>query len=353
MLLFATVGNAQVFGVDLVLVVLGPVCVVLFGLANPAYSQRGILIAMMVVSLAYAMLLMSMRFDSLTGHTLWSIKAVMLALFVAQTSPRVRTVQVHLLFVVVLVLYVTSSEQYGRSYGLFGPNMLYRFYGLLFLASFYMISVREGNRIVWTGYIALALAGIVQTGSVGGALLIATGAFLFLRFSIKSMTILAGIVVVLLAIWDRLAQLVIVNRLLLKITQDNILTSSRMDGASRILAEGFALFGHPYEAFNHIWRAGYEYPHNIFLELFAFYGLLGILVSIVLLIAFVIVWRRIQRQDCGLFDLTFIAFFVGTLLSGDLSDNYGIVGMAISIVVLRSSGSVNPARTGSTIKSFG
>lgn len=333
-LLFAFVGNARIFGVDVVLMAITPACMMLFALSAPRFSERGIVIGVFVSLLGYIAVLLALRYDMLLGHVFWPIKAVLLALFVGYVAPKVRAPQIHLLALLVVVFIVTSADEYGRSYGLFGPNMLYRFYGLLFLGALYLIATQQRRRLVWSVYMIVALSGIIQTGSVGGILLVAIGATFFVRFSFKSLAAFAIVGIMITINWQRLQNVVVVQRLLFKMTQANMENSSRIDGARQILAEGLVPLGHPYETFDHVWRPSFGYPHNIVVELISFYGVLGIIVSVILMCALVIVRRRIYERNCGLFDLAYIALLVGTLLSGDLSDNYGTVGLAISIVVL-------------------
>lgn len=330
-LLFAMVGNAQIRGIDLVLTMLGPPCVFLYVLSGPTFSKKSIYLGLLFAVLGYALLLLATRFEPLNGHVFWPVKAVILALLLSQISPRIHKSQVYFLFALVLILFLTSLEQSGRSYGLFGPNMLYRFYGLLLLASLYMVYTRETGTLMWIGFCLLSIIGISRTGSVGGLLLVAVAGLIFLRPSIKSLGKIAAIFIALFLLWSRISELIIFQRLLYKMDFDEFIGSYRVDGILRVLSEGFSPIGHPYDTFNHTWRLGYDYPHNIFVELFAFYGILGILTSLILIGAFLISWRKIQRKDSGFFDIAFIALFIGTLLSGDLGDNYGVIGLAISI----------------------
>ncbi len=331
-LLFAFVGNARIFGLDVVLAAIAPVCILLFVISNPKFSERGILIGTLASFFAYVAVLLALRFDMLLGHVFWPIKALLLAFFLNYSAPRVHAAQIHLLALLVGIFILTSTDQFGRSYGFFGPNMLYRFYGLLFLAALYMVAIQRRHWSVWSAYIVAALFGVIQTGSVGGILLIAVGVSAFVRVSLRSLAAITVLGVMTVINWQRIQDIFIVQRLLLKLNFENLESSSRIEGAQQILAEGVTPFGHSYETFHHVWRAGFDYPHNIFVELVSFYGFMGIVVSVFLVCALIIVWRRIYSRDCGLFDLAYVALFVGTLLSGDLSDNYGAVGLAISIV---------------------
>lgn len=331
-LLFAMVGNAQLLGVDVVLGFITAPCVILLFVANPSFTKNGLLLGGLVCIFGITLLSISMRFDMLLGHGLWPIKAVLLAVFATFGSQKLRGSQVHPIAALVLLLILTSTDQDGRQYGIFGPNMLYRFYGLLFLASLFVFTTKESHRLVWLVYMSIGLIGIFQTGSVGALFLAAIGTLLFFRPSLKSMMVFTVAILAIFVMWGWLEQFVVVERLLLKTTSESIENSVRFEGAIGIFLEGLAPFGHSYEALDHVWAAGYDYPHNIFVELFAFYGLLGIPVIFVILIALVIVWTSMRRKECDLFELVFIALLFGSQFSGDLSDNYGVVGLAVAIV---------------------
>jgi hypothetical protein len=330
-LLFTMVGNAQISGIDVVFAVLGPVCVFLFFLSQPVFRRSRLVLGFVTLAFACVFLLISARYPMLSGYVFWPMKAVLVALFVTQTAPSLRAVQVHLIFVFALFLFMTSSEIDGRAVGFFGPNMLYRFYGLLLLTASFMLLMDRKSRPIWISYMLFAVVGILRTGSVGGGLLILVAAILFLRPSVRSIVVIATLGFGLIFSWTRLQELVLVQRLMLKITYGNFESSSRFDGIEAILREGLLPFGHSYDTFNHVWREGYEYPHNVFVELLAFFGLLGLMVSAVIAVASVLVWRRIYARHCDLFDFAFAALFIGAQLSGDLSDNYGVVGLSIAV----------------------
>lgn len=329
---FAMVGNAQVFGLDVALCFIAPLLLFIFFKQQPVFSPHSTIVAGMFVALNGVMVAIAISgVDEFQSYYLWPIKAMLVALLVSRAEPGIQQTTFFAFFAFCTLLFLTSADNAGRSYGLFGPNMLYRFYGLLFALSLF-VWLHSKHVLALLG-IALSLLGIVTTGSAGGVVLLAimliyitnrAGKLLLAGFSFSILFALA---------LPFLQNLVIVERLLLKLQISNLLNSTRFVNAVRILEDGFAFLGHKYSDFADIWQPLYFYPHNIFLELTSFFGAAGVFISLCLVYALYNAWVQIRDHTANAYTFVFISVFCGAFLSGELSDNYGCIGLAIASVI--------------------
>ena len=83
--------------------------------------------------------------------------------------------------------------------------------------------------------------------------------------------------------------------------------------------KNFKLFGNSYQDLGEFWEPGFQYPHNIFLEMTLYFGLVGALMSLLLLNT---TKESIGKRDMG--TMIYIMFLSSALLSGDLTDNYPV-----------------------------
>lgn len=342
-ILFAMIGNARLFGMDVVLTFIAPICLTLIFLAKPKLTPSALLIGVFISILATLLTFRTLQFEVLLGYDLWLLKAVLLIFFISQNSFRIASAEVHLFFGLCFVLFLTTTDTYGRSYGLFGPNMLYRFYGLLYLLSIFMLATKQAGKPFWLTYVGFATIGIFLTGSVGGLVLMLAGLLLVFRFTVVSVSWLTGIAILLFALWPRLQDTSMMQRVILKASWTAVQDSSRFSNGLGIVEKGIKPFGWNYSDFNSLWLEGFEYPHNIFIELTAFLGLPGVVISLIIMAAVIIVWRRAVRRESTAYDLCFIAILTGSLFSGELSDNYGAVGFAVSFFLVSIMKRVGPS----------
>ena len=329
--LFAMTGNAQILGVDVTLFIIGPACVFMVFFKGGKFSDQNLPLVAVIIFATGIFSLRSASFVELQGYSLWPLKALLTAFFFSSVPARLDRLQGYIIFVLVLALFVTTEDVLGRSYGFFGPNMLYRFYGLLLLVSLFLLLV-DNKRMVWLVFALFSLWAIYTTGSAGGVLLVSIGLALFIKpkFSYVVLGCLAAFLLYLII--PLIGEFQTYNRILDKLDIDAIQNSIRYIGISDILIADIGIFGNNYEFYNHIWTIGYEYPHNVFVELIAFYGFLSIPVIFILIWSFLISWRHIWFNKNNIIELCFICIFVGSTVSGELSDNYGVVGLAIAII---------------------
>jgi len=352
--LFAIIGNARIAGFDIALTVIAPVCILLALMTKPRFKLPQIMLGVVIIAATFVLTVQTVNAEVLTGYVYWPVKACLVALFVTLFAHSIDGRQFTILFAFVLVLLLTSQQIDGRSFGLFGPNMLYRFYGILYFTAIYMLWARKGNIGWYITAIAISIFAIGRTGSVGGIFVLGAGSLLFIRPSLRYIPIFASMVFALYLVWPYIEDFNIVQRMLCKINLvwphiedfnimqrvdcrtnlDNIGASSRVNGIISILDYPFSVFGNNYNAYANVWRENYPYPHNIFVELWAFFGVPGIMVAAIPIGALLVVRRQVLRRECTLFHFAFISIFLSANLSGDLSDNYGAIGLALGLLLL-------------------
>ena len=122
----------------------------------------------------------------------------------------------------------------------------------------------------------------------------------------------------------------LINRLLSK--SASITESARFVGWSDLISLSKFPYMTSYETFSSVWTYGFYYPHNIFLELFLFFGLFGALLAVFLIRASLACLKRKAGND-NFIKLIFLVTFSGSLCSGELSDNYAVISLAGLIIM--------------------
>lgn len=346
--LFAFIGNAQLLGVDLVLVLLTPALLAL-SLTTPwklAYRSFFLYLVLATTLVVATLQVRHVAVPYFEDYYIWPLKAFILMTFVVFIGPpRWTMTNMFALSLIVLALIVTGKMENGRLNSAFGPNMLYRLFGILALFSAMQgFQSTRSNRLATAAMFGLGAVGLGLTGSSGALVVaIAIAALYLYRSSQHVFFILvigaAGVVILsitgtgggtLTFLQD--SNLSIISRTLYKVgtLQANI----RMLGLTALFTEPFSVLGHRHADFANLWVFGYAYPHNIFAELYAFYGITGLI-----LIAAILFTIRKLAMIASLNDvyfMTFLILLIGANLSGDLSDNYGVVGLAGGLLVRAS-----------------
>jgi len=349
LVLFAFVGNGRVGGIDISLAVIAPL-LVLVQLRDPWIIRRDALPKLLLV---LALLAIAAARTPTIGipytdtYGLWPYKAILLLILVAFGReldwPLGNMLALSFLG---LALILVGRIEDGRLVSVFGPNMLYRFFGFLLVFSIMLYLNRTEANAAATRLVLLACAGLgvtasLLTGSSGALVVILTAVFLAMLRVSKGLSVLAigtagywiatsGILVG--ALTAGAGAPVFYSRALYKVA--TIQANDRFTGWTEILSQSLTIWGRDYEAFGQIWVFGYAYPHNIFVELYGFYGLVGVLLSGIVLFA---LFRFVPRMLQGdILSLTFVVLLLGAMLSGDLSDNYGVIGLAAGLLMRRA-----------------
>lgn len=257
-------------------------------------------------------------------YGLWPAKALVLGVFLLRQRGECWPVANDVaLGVVSLGLLGLSSVEDGRLYSVFGPNMLYRFFGASFLFSL----IRAGHvsgpvRVMSFALVGLGVLGLMLTGSAGAVGVMLAGLYLargalgrLVRTAWGLIACLAGIALVWAAgkaLFDNL-----VNRLAWK--YERIDDDARFTGWQRMIESEPGLWGLDYRDLGHIWSQFMPYPHNAGLELWLFYGMPGAALFGWLLW---MLWRC--RDTRYYFFVPLVVIAVGAMFSGDLSDNFAL-----------------------------
>jgi O-antigen ligase len=232
---------------------------------------------------------------------------------------------------------------------IFGPNVLYKV--LAVLAIFSLFYFRKEKLISLVVVLLLGFS-ILATGSRTGLLVI----FLVLLYyldvlgylSFKRIFLLIVIMVLILVIGSVVSE----SRLFLFDTDTasvsvrfipwNILLNNPYDfifGLGLSPQEWARLYGvRPGPEDLALGSEGLQYPHNIFLELIFYYGFIGFLISLFLLISVMLLIKDIFKipQHEKLFVYVFFTLFIAAFFSGDLKDNYALFGILFIVLWMRA-----------------
>ena len=331
-------GNATVRGVDLALVTLYPALFAVVLWQRHPVPRRHLMQLLAIGALALALILLSARIvpDYFPAYWLWSVKFLILAVLMLFGPPPTWPTLNHYIFLGFCLFVIAFSRyEYGRLYSFFGPNMLYRIYGLLFVLSMIqMVQSRVRQPFVHLGGMGLGGFVLVATGSVGALIMFLIPALLLLTLKPLQTRIIVLSVYALVAAGLGFYLLNSDSNLIARVFYklDNLLLSMRIIGWDALLSQPFALFGHSYQYFGlaNIWVEHYEYPHNLFIELYAYYGVLVFGIGFCCLHALACYHTKMSVEY-----IAFIVVFLGAQLSGDLSDNYGALALGVVLFARR------------------
>ncbi|MCP5395642.1 MAG: hypothetical protein H6918_02720 [Sphingomonadaceae bacterium] len=327
----ALAGNATLAGFDIFLILAVPVGLVIF-LRDPRLDSGGGGFGLWLALLALVPLAMrapEIGIPYFELYWLWPWKAALLAiLLLREGEARWPFANDLLLAGFTLLLLASARIEEGRMVSLFGPNMLYRFFGTGFIIAL----LRLGSVSGWQARFALGFAGLsaaamVLTGSVG-ALGVFAAALYFARESLWRMLrsagaiLLAAGVAMLVLNWQAVVDSNLISRVLYKI--DNLDRDDRLVGWSKLAGSDPGWAGLDYRDLAFAWTARSPYPHNLPLELYVFHGLFGLLLAALVLASF---W--FARRTRWVFYFPLLVILIGSLFSGDLSDNFAVLAFPV------------------------
>lgn len=222
----------------------------------------------------------------------------------------------------------------GRLHFFFGPNTLYRLVSLFFLFFYFYNKPLKNNilyfSIIWFLYTLL----ILEIGSRGGLII-----YLFVHVVIilnlrlyKLFFVVFTFFLTISMFAFSFSELSDFSRIL---NFQNILLNPRFLNLQDFLSLTDFLLGDGYSVFSKFSSSGYMYPHNILIELASYFGILGLFIVLLLLFSFVYCSHKLISYDFSIksyyhmFILAFPIFFISSLLSGDLFDNYPIISLSL------------------------
>lgn len=356
LVLFAFVGNGRIGGIDISLAVIAPL-LVLVQLRDPWIIRRDALPKLLLVLVLLA--IAAARTPAIgiaytDTYELWPYKAILLLVLVAFGReldwPLGNMLALSFLG---LALILVGRIEDGRLVSVFGPNMLYRFFGFLLVFSIMLYLNRTDANAAATRLVLLACAGLgvtasLLTGSSGALVVILTAVFLAMLRVSKGLSVLA---IGAAGYWIATSGILtgtltagagapaFYSRALYKVA--TIHANERFVGWIEILSQPLTIWGRDYEAFGNLWSVRYAYPHNLFVELYGFYGLVGLVLSGIVLFALFRFVPRMLRGD--ILSLTFVVLLLGAMLSGDLSDNYGVLGLTGGLLMRQTFRGATPS----------
>lgn len=338
----AFVGNAQIIGFDIVSLIIIPTYIFLYSQGHRKILRRRIAIFLCVLSVYSVILLrvLYLRNPYFDEYYIWPFKAVFLVLIVSFAKelkwPILNSVA---LGFVCLGLLLVGNFEGGRFVSVFGPNMLYRIFGFLMLFSLsnYFTKMNNHSRDYALTPALLALFGAFGsfiTGSSGALVIIALCALVLLyqlkgfHMALIALIACAGVFAISGAdlSWVRLSS---IDRAIYKAS--HLAVDARLSGWLEIMSDPISILGRSYQHYSHLWGFGYNYPHNIFVELYAFFGIAGAFSIAIIIYACVLSLPLIFKGDT--LSILFLVLLIGSMFSGDLSDNYGVLGVAGGLVV--------------------
>lgn len=344
LLVGALAGNASIFGLDIFLLLSVPVFLLLaFGRLKQAGESPPLTMIFLAASplLFFIVRAPEIGIPYFEQYRLWPIKSLLLAMFlVYQTRNPWPLGNDYLLAGLILFLLFAGEIEQGRFVSLFGPNMLYRFFGTLFLIGLIRAGATMGvSRTVAVVMSGIGIFGMSLTGSVGTIPLVLCAVY-FARESVwKLFRSHAGPFVVfvgLAILWQFRGFFSnnLISRVQYKIS--NIDADERLFTWRRLADTDPGWFGLDYNRFTAIWTLRIPYPHNILIELWAFYGFVGFAVGILACYAYLD-----ARKTNYYFYFVSIVILIGSMLSGDLSDNFAVLSFPVAYAATQSIRALN------------
>ncbi len=340
----ALLGNAQIFGMDIFLIFIAPLLFYLKISTTSKLTLNKKRLPILIFYLGIMSVILGTSFFIKIPYNelyfLWPIKAIFMGIFLIHG----RSFVWHRFFTIILITLcvffaLISFESDGRMYSIFGPNMLYRFFGLLFFLSCFKIKISQNNRsfFFWTGIFCFSFILLVQTGSSAVILYLILGvSVIYKRIHAYNVAFMPAIITLLICFFylltpdiDFIKDIGLISRILYKFSM--ITEYDRFINWQYLLNSPFTLTGNSYETFSDTWVIGYQYPHNFFVELYCFYGFVGTLLSAIVIIAFSNVVKSFFSGNIAC--ILFTSIFIGSMLSGDLSENFSIASIAIYLIV--------------------
>jgi len=318
-------GNAMLAGLDMFFCVAG--VSLFYGLRfseRSSISPMIVIVGISIVLICLALTYFASNVDVpyLQFYYLWPIKFALMMIFglLMGSFDFGRLAYVLLLSLSVVTL-LTGSFENGRLDSFFGPNMLYRIYALLVFYSIFGYKHLFLNRLYCGLGVAFGLWLTLLTGSVGGIATVLATFFLsgVFKFNFRHLLFLIICALILFSLPELLPL-----RVAYKI--ENFDTVGRIVNWINIL-EHFEVFKfYIHSDFNDIWSYGFMYPHNIFIELSIFYGVFGYLLVVLVTLA-------VFKERGSPIHVMLCVYLMGSLLSGDLSDNFPVLALAVLILL--------------------
>ena len=322
-------GNATISGVDLFLLLTPIIILLAIQLGSSILDAKlcSYWIACLVISLF--LVIVTSLINPEDG--LWTFKllvGVMVAPFLSFVEFRNWFLAFLTIFTLCLLPFAYFDDQ-GRLYAIFGPNTLYKIGAFGAALGVFLGRAAAGYERMCCYTLACFFTYFtLMTGSAGGVLLLIIFSAILFRFRdvvFLSIILAFSLIYSFYAFDGSVESVTSFSRIAYKIVTAT--DSPRFIGWSELLSESDMLKFHTSDYFKYLWTERYYYPHNIFVELFAYYGVIGLLANAILVVMMsrIVVDRSIEYPLKAIV----ISFFVGALFSGDLTDNFVVFPLAL------------------------
>lgn len=329
-------GNGTVLGIELFFVFFSGAVILVLIYGNTNIGKKNLIIFLPMFALFIISFPISIEVDYSDSYILWPVKALLLLTYVAFVK-KVSFGRYFLFFLSLFLLFILPFIEFsdsGRMYAIFGPNILYRIFAFSLCYSILALYDKSITANFFSKSLCLIIfsgsaLGIAFAGSVGG---IVTIIVLIMFFSPRKFGYFSSVFVLTMWYFSEFIfglfdiNILLLNRLLSK--SASITESSRFVGWSDLISLSNFPYFTSYEAFSSVWTYEFYYPHNIFLELFLFFGLFGALLAFFLIRALIASFKRKDGSVNNFIKLLFLVTFTGSLFSGELSDNFAVISLA-------------------------
>lgn len=370
LLLLCMSGNASVLGIDVFSVIFSVSLLVFVALFDWKYAPNvhepyvfWLLIVVLGLIQARAFFL---GFEYNGDYSFWPLKALFLFLFLYLFATKEKFYQINFLkaqhsmmlfgsMLIMLSMVLGGHIQDGRLSFIWGPNMLYRIVDFLLILSLAgTFLVRTTSAYVFCAALwVLGIYTLSVIGSRGGMVALFGALALFVIVAKRSKVFVVAIILsgflVFMGI-QTASQFVELPRFVSFGSEEEALRQVFRNYFFSIISQTFFSFGFQYSDFSPFSSFGFEYPHNIFIELIFYYGTFGWIASILLIWSaakslYVMSWaiRDGRSQVLVLLISIYWVFFLGVQMSGDLTDNFPVISIGFYMLILNDRASVGIA----------
>lgn len=265
---------------------------------------------------------------------------------------------IFILSVLVLLIFVFGMFINGNDRGsfIFGPNILYRVFGVLSILSLiylFFIKSKINRFFILITLSCVLLFGILLTGSRGGIPIFLIVIFAFYHAFVEKIKFTKmSIIFILVSLISIYLFYTISENINLSSTR---FTNFDFEGNKSLATRMSAWFdffqnpidwiisnGRTYNEFMLLFgnvENGYSYPHNLFLELIFFNGIYGFFLTLIMIFTIIYYFFIVISSEFSLRSIVFyisVIVFVGGMFSGNLQDNFSIISLFMLLHMVRN-----------------
>ena len=269
-------------------------------------------------------------------YVTWPVNAFLLSIIIRAIDIKAFSLTIVFYFVIVwfLLNFINSDFGANRFDFVFGPNVQYRIFTVLFIL--FIINRSFELNLKTTGALFVSVLGGVLTGSRGFIPLLMISNIKLIKDNSafrKVVTVISFFSVVLAFVYlDEIISSVMNSRLFY-FSLENSSLAIRVDLLVKFFTDPLSLIsplGISEVERMSIFIEGFPYPHNFILEIFIYYGFYGAFIFIIFLL------NNLPKWDSE-YTPFLIAACTWSLFSGDFGDNYVIFSLLVAARTSRGS----------------